>query len=51
MYQASRIQLLHCKNCTCMYANAVVGNSEKSLVTNGVNKKSEWMKIIQPNIP
>ena len=34
-----------------MYANVVVGNSEKSLVDNGVNEKSEWIRKIQPNIP
>ena len=28
-----------------------VGNSEKSLVDSGVNEKSEWTKIIQPNDP
>ena len=27
-----------------MYANVVVGNSEKSLVNGGVNEKSEWIK-------
>ena len=27
-----------------MYANVVVGNSEKSLVNDAVNEKSEWIK-------
>ena len=35
----------------CMQANDLAGNSDKSLVSNGVNEKSGWIKIIQLYIP
>ena len=28
-----------------------MGNSRKSLINSDVNEKSEWMKIIEPNVP
>ena len=47
-----RILVFHDKHrITCMHANEVVRNSEKSSVNSDVNEKSEWIKRIQLNIP